>query len=99
MKRLISSFVLALLFVGVMGQGTSSGQKIFERKCTRCHGKNGNKGFLGAKDLTKSTVEFNSLKTVIQNGRGLMPAWKDELTTEEIDYVAAYILTLRQRKR
>jgi len=77
-------------------QDTFRGQQVFRDNCTRCHGKNGNKGFLGAKDLTKSSLSREGAKKIILEGKGFMPSWKKRLTVSEIDLVIRYILTLRR---
>jgi len=76
-------------------QDSVRGQQLFMDNCTRCHGKNGSKGFLGAKDLTKSSRSPEGLKKIILQGKGFMPSWKKRLTMSEIDLVIQYILTLR----
>jgi mono/diheme cytochrome c family protein len=77
-------------------QETARGQQVFLHNCTRCHGKHGDKGFLGAKDLTKSSLSPDAAKKIILEGKGFMPSWKKRLTVSEIDLVIRYIVTLRQ---
>jgi len=77
-------------------QDSVRGQQLFMGNCTRCHGRNGNKGFLGAKDLTKSSLSIDGAKKIILEGKGFMPSWKRRLTASEIDLVIRYILTLRR---
>ena len=77
-------------------QDSVRGQQLFMENCTRCHGRNGNKGFLGAKDLTKSSLSIERAKKIILEGKGFMPSWKKRLTVSEVDLVIRYILTLRR---
>ena len=73
------------------------GQQLFTNNCTRCHGKTGDKGFLGAKDLTRSSLSREAAMKIILNGKGFMPSWKKRLTVSEVELVIRYILTLRRQ--
>lgn len=77
-------------------QETPRGQQLFMNNCTRCHGRNGNKGFLGAKDLTKSSLSREAAMKIILEGKGFMPSWKKRLSVSDVDLVIRYILTLRR---
>jgi cytochrome c6 len=63
----------------------SNGQKIFESKCVKCHGIDGTKEKVGAKNL-----RFSKLC------KKVMPAYKKKLSPEEIKNVAEYVKTLRK---
>jgi mono/diheme cytochrome c family protein len=84
------------------GQGGDKSASTFKSKCAVCHGAGG-KGdtpagkSLGAADLTKvaATKSASELKTVIQNGKGKMPAYGKGLKPEEIDAMIAYIKSLK----
>lgn len=84
------------------GQGGDKSASIFKSKCAVCHGPGG-KGdspagkSLGAADLTKVTAGKSAaeLKTVIQNGKGKMPAYGKSLKPEEIDAMVAYVKSLK----
>jgi cytochrome c6 len=91
-----------MLLVVVMACGAKNsksaepdGAKIYKINCVICHGIDGKLGINGAKDLTASPM---TLKERIQNityGAGTMTAYKDILSTEEIEAVAQYTLTLK----
>lgn len=70
-----------------------SGKEIFEDKCTLCHGDNGKLGLNGAKDLSLTTLDHKGITDIITKGKNSMAAYKDVLTTEQIDAVASYIET------
>jgi cytochrome c6 len=73
----------------------AAGEAIFTQRCVVCHGPDGKLGNNGAHDLTKSNLNTNGRVYIVTNGLGKMPAFKDQLTEQEIEQVAAYSLTLR----
>ncbi|MGY2131169.1 c-type cytochrome [Hymenobacter sp. HD11105] len=72
----------------------AAGEAIFVQRCVVCHGPDGKLGNNGAHDLTKSNLNTNGRVYIVTNGLGKMPAFKDQLTEQEIEQVAAYSLTL-----
>ena len=69
---------------------------IFVQQCATCHGEDGAKGLSGAANLTESQLSLNDRKGVIANGRGLMPGFKEQLSEQELDELAAYTMTLKK---
>jgi polyvinyl alcohol dehydrogenase (cytochrome) len=69
------------------------GASIYSANCAACHGADGSGGagpsLLGIGDA--HSVE--EITAVVTNGRGGMPAWREELTAEEIAAVVEYIRT------
>lgn len=72
------------------------GRQLFESKCKRCHGKDGAKGWFGAKNLQLSVLNDAMLFQTISEGKSAMPPWKKKLTAAEIKTIIAYIKTLRK---
>ena len=72
------------------------GLAVFRKNCVTCHGVEGNLGLNGAKDLTKSVLTKAERLAIITNGKGMMTPFKALLSTEEIDAVAAYTITLKK---
>lgn len=72
-----------------------AGQALFEQNCALCHGPDGKRGLNGAHDLTKSNLNQMGRVYMVTNGLGKMPAFKGQLTPEQIEQVAAYSLTLK----
>lgn len=70
------------------------GQALFKANCQSCHGETGDKGLGGAKNLKTSTLSDVEVKSIIMNGSGSMPPYKD-LTEQEIEGLKIYIKTLR----
>ncbi|AIZ65323.1 hypothetical protein PK28_16545 [Hymenobacter sp. DG25B] len=71
------------------------GQALFATNCAICHGPDGKRGLNGAHDLTKSNLNQMGRVYMVTNGLGQMPAFKGQLTPEQIEQVASYSLTLK----
>jgi cytochrome c oxidase cbb3-type subunit 3 len=86
------------------------GLSIFQSRCVLCHGTNGVGDGRMAKviktpppyDLTKSKKPEEYLKLIIEKGgeamgrSGQMPPWGEQLSKEDIDAVASYIISIRK---
>jgi len=72
------------------------GGEVYKVNCAACHGLDGMKGLGGASDLSKSVLDKNGIVDVITNGRGSMAAYKDQLSENEIDKTAAFIISLKK---
>ncbi len=70
-----------------------SGKEIFEEKCTLCHGSDGKLGMSGAKDLSATVLDHQSIVTMISEGKNTMAPYKAVLSPEQIEAVASYIET------
>lgn len=77
------------------GQVLAPGQALYEQNCALCHGSDGKRGLNGAHDLTKSNLNQAGRVYMVTNGLGNMPAFKNQLSPEQIEQVAAYSLTLQ----
>jgi cytochrome c6 len=90
---------LFLLFVVLaftqQSEEQSVGKKLFEQNCKKCHGKSGDRGWFGAKNLRKSTLNDDELFKIISEGRNVMPSWKDELNSQQIKLIIGHIKTLK----
>ncbi len=73
----------------------SNGKAIYTQVCAACHGLDGKLGTSGAKDLSISIISHEETLNMITNGKGLMQAYKEVLSEQEITSVATYIETLR----
>jgi len=72
--------------------GLVEGQKVWAANCTRCHGLDG-QGGVGPKLAGKVTGAFPNVDdeiTLVANGKGIMPAWKTNLTPAQIRAVVRY---------
>lgn len=74
----------------------TNAQTIYVQLCATCHGQDGAKGTSGAANLTISQLSLKDRMQVIANGRGLMPAFGEQLSEQELEQVAAYTLTFKK---
>jgi len=102
-----SCFIVAGLEVQLASAASgdpTKGKLIYDINCLMCHGARGKgDGPISAglrppaADLTGATARAKSdkdLLMVIQDGRGVMPAWKFQLKEQDIQSVLAYIRSL-----
>lgn len=75
----------------------STGEVIFNSQCAMCHGRKGDLGLSGAKDLTKSTITKEEMTAVVNNGRNGMMPYKAILTPDQIRDVVDHAFTLRTK--
>lgn len=73
------------------GEGNPLGKQVYVAKCKLCHGVDGQMGGSGAANLAISLLTEEEAVEVITNGRGLMRAFSEEASAEEIEAVARYI--------
>jgi mono/diheme cytochrome c family protein len=76
--------------------GKSKAQILFESKCASCHGADGTAGIGNAANLQTSRADSAAIVQQIQNGKGAMPAFKDQLSAETIQELATYVFSLRK---
>ena len=64
--------------------------------CSRCHGVAGDLGASGSKNLKLSSFSKEEIQYIIKNGKGVMPAYKDILNSEQhISDISDHVLSLR----
>jgi cytochrome c6 len=100
-KLLLSCLLCSFLFITLTAftqspPSSPNGKELFERKCITCHGKDGTKGFLGAKNLQRSILTDTEIVSMITKGKRIMPSWEKKLSPQQISDVASYIKTLRK---
>jgi mono/diheme cytochrome c family protein len=97
--KIAGTLTLMLVFAQAAFPGQKSilpdGKAIFEDKCARCHGRDGTKGLLGAKNLQISHLPDAELLQVVTKGRRIMPAWGKRLSAQELQQVVSYVKQLR----
>lgn len=72
-----------------------NGKAIYAQLCVECHGEDGKKGFLNAKDLTASVLSRQEKINIVTNGKGSMTKFDSQLAEEDIEAVVSYIETLK----
>lgn len=99
----LSSFITITCLVGIssafaIGQTNNSklGAKVFEANCSPCHA-GGENTVEAAKTLKSDALKANGfngvadIKKRVEEGKGVMPVFKDQLKPTEIDAVANYV--------
>ncbi|WP_187271154.1 c-type cytochrome [Neolewinella aurantiaca] len=73
-------------------------KKIWKVRCIACHGLYGDMGTNGAANLQESTRDLDYRINIIANGseNGVMTAFGDILTEEEIKAMAEYTMTFKK---
>ena len=96
MKRVL--IVLSLLASSAVAseyqpRAGASGAQIFSDACAACHGADGSGKFGLFLGLTGSTLMPDEMKTVIQQGGAVMPAFSN-IQGKELDALVAYVRSL-----
>ena len=75
---------------------TAAGKEIFVASCGSCHTLSdaGTTGNIGP-NLDELEVSTSDVESQVMNGGGGMPAFGDQLSSEEIQEVAAYVVAAR----
>ena len=76
---------------------TDNGAKVFKANCAGCHVNGGNivrrRKNLKSKALHRHKVDTqDAVVSLVTNGKGIMSAYGDKLTAEQIADVSAYVL-------
>ncbi|MGA8309688.1 MAG: cytochrome c [Terriglobales bacterium] len=99
------ALVLILLAITpsfAVAEGSAAGAGVFKAKCVTCHGPDGSGNTpvgksLQTADLRSPEVQKKSdaeLTQSVSEGKGNMPAFKGNITDEEIQSVLKYVRTL-----
>lgn len=97
MKKLVAFASVAALSTSLFA---ADGAAVYKSKCMGCHGADGAKQIpaLGVKQLNTPEVKKMGeagVGSVVEKGRGKMPAFGGKLSPDEINAVATYVLTLK----
>ncbi len=103
LKRLLIVLLVALTLLTItfsppaVAADTANGARIFNAQCAGCHINGGNivrRGkTLKQKALKKYGMDsLEAIANIAANGKNNMPAYKDRLSAQEIEDVAAYVL-------
>ncbi|PHI20183.1 hypothetical protein CEQ90_09545 [Lewinellaceae bacterium SD302] len=75
-------------------------KKIWKIRCMACHGLNGNQGLNGAANLQEVDISLEERVAIITNGKqgekGVMTAFGEILSPEEIEAVAKHSMTFNK---
>lgn len=100
-KLMILTLVVALVSLAAISSATGQtsnklGAKVFESNCSPCHA-GGENTIEATKTLKTAALKENGfngvvdIKKRVQEGKGVMPVFKDQLKANEIDAVAGYV--------
>jgi alcohol dehydrogenase (cytochrome c) len=96
MKFVLLSFVLAVS--SLLAQDPAAGRKVFESRCAKCHGADGNGGEMGPPILTRIAArDDRQLTTLVHTGlpaRGMPPSQVD---APEMANLLSYLRTIQRR--
>ncbi|ABA21152.1 Cytochrome c, class I [Trichormus variabilis ATCC 29413] len=103
MRHLIKLVLITLLFListltsPASAVDTANGEQIFSVHCAGCH-INGSNIIRRGKNLQKKALKkygmdsLEAVAAIVTNGKNNMSAYKDRLSEQEIQNVAAYVL-------
>jgi len=98
---LIALFVSTSVFLfgaEAMAADPRNGAKIYNIQCISCHGASGAGALPGMPDFRRGQSLFAAnavLVQVLENGSGIMPAYRGLLTTQEMLDVIAHLRTFQ----
>lgn len=110
MQKIIKIFFIGLIIVFVAINAPvlaepnikiGNGAAVFEANCAGCHAKGGNivrrRRNLKLKALHRNQMDTTeAIASIVANGKNNMSAYRDKLTSQEIESVAAYVLQRSQ---
>ena len=88
MKKLLTIIILSFSSISYAEDLIKIGENIFYNKeaCINCH-------ILNAADGGNNQLSKEHVINIVTNGYGVMPAYKDKLTINEIEAVAIFVST------
>lgn len=88
----IATYVGAVAGTGITAEKPTDGKSIFTANCGACHtlADAGTAGKVGP-NLDDAKPTKDTVKTIVTNGRGAMPAFSGSLDAQQIEAVAEYV--------
>jgi mono/diheme cytochrome c family protein len=97
---IVGLFVVMVAVLPAVAEDSSAGAGVFKSKCVTCHGQDGKGTAVGKSlqvaDLRSPAVQSKSDAELIQSvsdGKGNMPAFKGNITDDEIHAVVTFVRT------
>jgi len=75
----------------------TEGEMVYNTNCAMCHGRKGDLGMNGAKDLVSSILSREEVIALVTNGKGAMMPYGKSLSAKQIEAVADHVRTLRAK--
>ncbi len=101
------NFIILMLLVFTTPAFAASGGKAdYNAKCAGCHGANDNvqtekaralKMDVNKLSLKNSRKSKNEMIDIVEKGKGAMPAFKQDLSSEQIAAIIDYVMSLRSK--
>jgi cytochrome c2 len=88
LKILAALAVISMMSTPAIASDAPDGAKIFKKKCAMCHKVDKKKVGPAVKAMNQ---DAEMLRSVIVNGKKMMPKYSGKLSAEEIDAVVAYM--------
>lgn len=96
--------IIAIASLALPINAASQGAALYKSKCALCHGADGSGNTptgksMKVRDLRSDEVQKQSdieLTKVIAGGKGKMPGFGKQLTTEDVEALIAHIRTLKK---
>jgi uncharacterized membrane protein SirB2 len=70
------------------------GKALYENYCQNCHGAEGDAGLSGAKNLKLTALSAEEQASIILNGKGVMPGFKN-LKSNEVQAIVKHVQSLK----
>lgn len=80
---------------GAAAPPPADGQAVYNARCAMCHGRKGDLGLSGAKDLTMSALSRPEAIAIVTAGKGAMMPYGEQLSKKEIEAVVDHVISLR----
>lgn len=103
MKRIVTlilvvSAAAAVSITAFSGSTSASGATIYSQNCVKCHGSSGKGVENFTPDLSKSNNQ-GAWPTVISNGKGAMPSFRDSLSSAQIAAVVKHVRSFKGARK
>lgn len=103
-KSLKLAVLLAISMAVPAALAQGGGANVYKEKCEMCHGADGRAATPVAKMMNIPSFEEAAIKkapdakleSIVENGKGKMPAYKGQLSIAQIKQVVAYIRKLEK---
>jgi len=103
-KSIVAVLTLGIVVIGLPAFGATPDAALYKSKCAMCHAADGSGNTSMGKaqklrDLRSDEVQKQTdveLTKVIAGGKGKMPAYGKQLSTEQIEGLIAFIRTLKK---
>jgi cytochrome c6 len=75
--------------------GFTAGAALYQSHCVFCHGKDGNKMYRGATDLTISGATEDNIVAKLKEGSKQMPSYTGVISEQDMKAIASYVKGIR----